>query len=344
MSKIFISHCEADKPVVKGLVQMIRNVCDLTREEIFCTSIVGMGCTAGNIFNEEIRHNFKESTIIVALLTKNYKFSEFCMAELGASWISKEEKRFIPLIDSDVNYDFFKGVLVGVHELKIDRNIDLSQLCNIICEELGKEKRLDVSLDEVNSFLENYPTNKSNCPTPFLCTEADWQKMIDEKNTIEEDYNAACNVIKEQKAYIKELQLLKDATEVASLAKKMNQSEIDEFQECVDAVICERSNFDRPVFKFVVYNLLNLGDPYLDEYDWSQLSKATSSKILKRNSDEQYYVNYDNLHVKDLSKALDTYIEMVQSADDEIRDFYSKKLNVDFDIENSEFNDKMLDL
>jgi len=55
-------------------------------------------------------------------------------------------------------------------------------------------------------------------------------------------------------------------------------------------------------------------------------------------------VNYDNLHVKDLSKALDTYVEMVQSADDEIRDFYSKKLNVDFDIENSEFNDKMLDL
>ena len=344
MSKIFISHCDADKAIVKPLVQMIRNVCDLTREEIFCTSIVGMGCSAGNIFSEEIRQNFEESSVIVAFLTKNYKQSEFCMAELGASWISKDDKRFIPLIDSDINYDFFKGVLTGVHELKIDEQIGLSQLCDIICEQMGKEKRFDVSMEEIGTFLSNYPTSKAECPSPFTCTQDEWQKMVDEKNAVEKNYEAAYELIIKQKAHIQELESLKDQAAVAALSKKMNQTEIDAFQECVDAVCCESSNFNRTVFKFVVYDLLNLGKPDFENYEWEEIAKATSSKIISTDSDGDYYANRENRHVKDLNKALYTYYENVQNASEDVKEYYSKKLDVDFDIENSEFNDKILGL
>lgn len=344
MSKIFISHCEADKAIVKPLVQMIRNVCNLTREEIFCTSIVGMGCSAGNIFSEEIRQNFEESSVIVAFLTKNYKQSEFCMAELGASWISKDDKRFIPLIDSDINYDFFKGVLTGVHELKIDEMIGLSQLCDIICERMGKEKRIDVSMEEINTFLSDYPTSKEACPSPFTCSKDAWQKLTDEKNTMLKNYEDACVVIKQQAAHIKELESLKDQAAVAALSKKMNQTEIDAFQECVDAVRQESSNFSRTVFKFVVYDLLNLGKPDFEGYEWGEIAKATSSKIISTDSDGDYYANSENRHVKNLNKALDIYYEMVQNAPKDVKEYYSKKLDVDFDIENSEFNDKILGL
>ena len=344
MKKIFISHCQSDEPIVKPLVHMIHMACNLNRDDIFCTCIKGMGCSAGDLFSETIRNAFAESSIIVALLTKNYKTSEFCMAELGASWISRDDKVFIPLIDEDIDYDFFKGVLTGVSELKINDEFGLSQLCDKICDRLKKKKSFEIVRDSVNDYLKSFSTNKSRCPSPFMCTKDQWDSLENEKYFFKEKYEEACEVIDEKNTYIEKLEKLKDQSEVAALSKEMHQTDIDAFQECVDAVRSESSHFDRPVFKFVVYDLLGLDEPVFDEYDWSQLSKALPPRILLKNTEERYYVNKDNRHVKALAQAISTYIEMVENAEEEVRNYYSEKLDVDFDINNSEFNDKLLDL
>jgi hypothetical protein len=99
----------------------------IPKEKIFCTSLREYGIPGGVDFKDYILRTFHQSTAVVALISKNYYQSAFCMCELGAVWVSTD-KPFFPLLLQDVTASDLRGTLAGLQCLKINSDEDLDSL------------------------------------------------------------------------------------------------------------------------------------------------------------------------------------------------------------------------
>ncbi len=86
MARIFISHCEKDKEDVDMFFDLLQTGCDIQRKEIFCTSIEGAGIKTGSDFLKWIKDYLKKTQLVILFVIPNYLHSNFCIAEMGASW------------------------------------------------------------------------------------------------------------------------------------------------------------------------------------------------------------------------------------------------------------------
>ena len=95
--KIFISHASKDLEIVNYFVdQVLRLGLGISNEQIFCTSLEGMGIRTGKEFREEIKNKITDSELVLIMLSKNYKESEICLNEMGAAWVLG--KTIIPIL------------------------------------------------------------------------------------------------------------------------------------------------------------------------------------------------------------------------------------------------------
>ncbi len=117
MTEIFISHAVKDKKLAGIIEKLISESYDIDPKNIFCSSIDG-ALDGGSNFVDAIKSSFEKSKLIVLLLSKNYFESRFCLSELGATWIAKNN--FLPVIVPPEDFDCCNGVLTGVQAVKID--------------------------------------------------------------------------------------------------------------------------------------------------------------------------------------------------------------------------------
>jgi hypothetical protein len=111
--KVFLSHASADKELVDIFQTLIEQGIGLTHNEVFCTSLEGMGIPAGSPdFKEYIRDKMNECEVVVALISPNYYASPFCMCELGAVWVLA--KSFFPILVPPVDFKDLRGALTGM--------------------------------------------------------------------------------------------------------------------------------------------------------------------------------------------------------------------------------------
>ena len=83
--EVFISHSHEDKrhaDVLKDLLR--RSIRDLG--EIRSTSNPGNGIAMGKSLAKEIRKDISDASVFIALLSKRYLKSSYCMFELGIAW------------------------------------------------------------------------------------------------------------------------------------------------------------------------------------------------------------------------------------------------------------------
>lgn len=101
--KVFISHSSKDKLIVNAFVENILiSGCGISDNNIFCTSIEGLGIKTGNDFRNHILNELLSADYSFLLISNNYKESDICLNEMGASWAieSLEVKPFLfPNID-----------------------------------------------------------------------------------------------------------------------------------------------------------------------------------------------------------------------------------------------------
>jgi TIR domain len=97
MRKIFISHSSKDKELADSIQMLIETGIGLPHNEVFCTSLDGLGIPVGvPDFKEYIRKEMQDCDTVVALISRNYYDSPFCMCELGAVWV--QAKNFFPIL------------------------------------------------------------------------------------------------------------------------------------------------------------------------------------------------------------------------------------------------------
>ena len=172
--KIFISHSHGDKPVADALVDLIEDCCGVNAAEIFCSSVEGLGGKNGKILSEDVKKKLLESKFVITYLTKNYRNSEFCLAELGAVWILSEKKNFIPLKDPSVSKDIFHGVVAGVNV----GDVSEETISNMIDEIRGKYPKPIKSIritSKIRKFANQYLELVGKCSSSFFVSEEEWE-------------------------------------------------------------------------------------------------------------------------------------------------------------------------
>ena len=124
---IFISHSSKDKVLVDTFVDKIL-ICGMGfhHNDIFCTSIEGLGIKTGADWREEIKSHLAETQVVILMITPNYKESEMCLNEMGAAWAL--ESKVIPIVVPPFNFDNI-GILYQIKQaLSLTDSSNLDQL------------------------------------------------------------------------------------------------------------------------------------------------------------------------------------------------------------------------
>jgi hypothetical protein len=108
---IFISHASVDGDSVQSLVDLVKRMAP-SSDDVFCTSTPGFGVPAGVEFTHHIKELLRSSYLIIHFITPAFLRSDFCMMELGASWV--QGKAFPVLAPPLTVADFESGPLRSI--------------------------------------------------------------------------------------------------------------------------------------------------------------------------------------------------------------------------------------
>lgn len=213
--KIFISHSSKDYNIVNSFVDNILLLgLELTRNDIFCTSSEGMGIKSGEDWKKKIESSFKESQVILLIITPNYKASEICQNEMGAAWMS--DKKVIPLIIEPIGYKSV-GVVVEPKQIsKLNSEDDIDKIHTSLKEILTNKDSIEINRWNVKKrkFLQELTKELDSNPFPLILSYDEVQHKIAELATLKTNYDNLLDENIKLTDQINELEGLKDTVEV----------------------------------------------------------------------------------------------------------------------------------
>ncbi|MGN1153104.1 MAG: hypothetical protein ACI4S3_03675 [Candidatus Gastranaerophilaceae bacterium] len=150
--KIFISHAEKDKKIIKSFVALFSKF-GLTREHVFCSSVEGYNIPigSGDMYDYLLNEFTGNELLVLMFLSDNYYSSAACLNEMGAAWIRKDKYQTILMPGFD-----FVQIKGAINPRDISFRLD--------DVELRKSK-----LDELKDLIFHY----LNLPCP---EESEWIK------------------------------------------------------------------------------------------------------------------------------------------------------------------------
>jgi hypothetical protein len=124
--KVFISHAVADRKLIEHFLDLLRLGGGLGHNDIFCSSDPA-AIPAGVPFLEHILSELKGVDLVVAVLSRSYMKSDFCIAEVGAARVLRvsgaQSLHPFPFIVPPMDFSGLPAVLEGV-QCKIITNHD----------------------------------------------------------------------------------------------------------------------------------------------------------------------------------------------------------------------------
>lgn len=180
MSKIelFISHTSVDKELVESLTNCIANCYEVSSEKIRCSSVERFKYTFGEKLSK-IKFDI-ENSIVMVVVTKNMKLSEWVLMELGIA-MAMAKKIIVTVIDGFQQDDLPKFLQDNSVYVNISKKEEILQLMYelqkntswVILPPKTVDTQIDKYLSEVNTKSIKYPI----------------QKLLKRKNIFEEKNN-----------------------------------------------------------------------------------------------------------------------------------------------------------
>ena len=187
---IFISHSSLDKAIIKTLKDdLLINALGFHHNEIFCTSLDGSKIESGDDWRSKIRGSLIQSKIILLIITPNYKSSEICQNELGASWIT--DNHVIPMIIEPINYKTV-GILQDVKQIeKLTQETDLDKVKDKIVKTYQiptSQIKTDVWTSKKREFLTKVELFLKDNPFSLPISEDTMKKLSKDYSRLNKDY------------------------------------------------------------------------------------------------------------------------------------------------------------
>ncbi len=113
--KLFVSHAYADKALASRFVDFLRLGAGISHKNIFYSSAKGM-IRNGDFFVENIINELNAADMVIALLSRSYFASHFCLAEAGAALARRKAGtcEFFSFVIPPASFSDLDGLLLGV--------------------------------------------------------------------------------------------------------------------------------------------------------------------------------------------------------------------------------------
>lgn len=129
--KVFISHASLDKVLLDEFVdKILRLSCGLLASDIVYTSREDTGVEFGEGIPEFIKENLQTSSLVLFMISDNYKASEVCLNEMGAAWAM--EKKAISIVLPNCGFDKLGWLTSLDKALMIDNSEALDKLYSML--------------------------------------------------------------------------------------------------------------------------------------------------------------------------------------------------------------------
>lgn len=341
--KIFISHANKDKDIVAEFNRLLATGLDITGEKVFCSSLPGRKVEGGFDFVERIKKAFEVSEIIILILTKNYFDSRFCLAELGACWIS--DKVFIPILVPPVDYNELKATLSIRNSWVINSPNDLSSLADDIANNLNIKPKMaqfeserDVFLDKLEHLIKNQKLPETVSPEDLSKCESKLAYVTDKVKSLEIALN-------EKDRVIEKLKSLKDAKEVDHIFLS-EMSEMEQFNKLCNDVKLSMKTISSIEIKAIYYFMKGENLPIPESFDrssWDAIGSAIDKKFLFYQEGEPITLNVAHPKISKVINSLKELKDFMSDSSGQFQNKIEQKYEFTFDTDDIEFWNKFFD-
>ncbi|MBN1833497.1 MAG: toll/interleukin-1 receptor domain-containing protein [Deltaproteobacteria bacterium] len=304
---LFISHSSADKALIDEFVDFLQTGIGLTHDQVFCTSLEGIGIPKGKDFIEFIHEKIQDPFLVIMVVTPSYYESSFCLCELGAAWAMSHSS--FPLICPPLEYSELEAVLKNKEVGKIDSPSDLDCLRDRIIEDGEIENpsptgRWNVKRDQ---FLKKI---KKLIPKLDGLTKVAIEKYIEMKDNYEtalQDAEDLQEQLEKTKNTIKKLKKLKDGEAVTDVLLE-DMDEWDQFKILVKDAKDRLDELTDPAIEALYYDYA--GGTYSPSYwdkDWlrDEVKESQERGYIEGAESDDITPNKSNPRIAKVIKKLD---------------------------------------
>jgi len=262
---IFVSHAAVDKEIADKIVDLLNTAMGINvTEKVFCSSLEGMKIPPGKDFKHFIKEQIQEPKIVLLLISQNYLASQFCLAEVGASWALSLNA--IPFLIPPIEHNDMKAVLANVHALKILDPGDWNEALSVFKEALDIDPNISRWERKRDEILENIkqliPKQKAPDIVPF-------DKYIELNKKLVDAHKEITELEKEMqrlRKFADDVKKMKNAKEVAEI--ELESLPVKErFEKLLDASKQAIMPLSSTILEAIYYHFRNESMPWPQGYD-----------------------------------------------------------------------------
>lgn len=335
---IFLSHSYHDKDLANRLIKLLTNGCDVSPNDILCTSLPGKDIKVGEpSFITYLKEQLGSPKLVLLLITENYLASSFCLAELGAAWRMGFE--CFPLAVKPIARSEIGGVLEVTQAGDISQENYLDQLHDKIEEILGKGVPTAGWTVEKDVFLNGLDAVIKGLKKPDVVQRSEMEKAQGQYKYALDAIKAKDLEIGKLNAQIAELKKCKDAAQVKAVTAKYSSAD-KEFGRLQQEAQKALKKLERATRIALFWKMR--GERYSPKgnEEWNEVETAKAENQVEIYEGEHAYTILNNEHprvtaAEELLDELDAFLKDEKHAD--FIDELTEKRQFPIKLSNKEF-------
>ena len=342
-NSVFISHADADKDIAAEFVRLLSSGLNITGSMVFCSSLPGRTIPGGFNFIEHIQSKLSTAKVVILLITDNYLASQFCLAEIGASWITKEGST-IPVIVPPLGFKKLKATLSITQAWKINDSDGLNSLVDDICRLLDIKYKAAQWGTESRNFLKNIQKLIDAQIGPVVISPEEYKEIKDELRYCEQKLVELKTENVQLKELIEKLKECKDSSEVRELVFA-NGNSLEKFDTFCTVIKDALKKIPSIVEEAIYYYKKEDSLPYPNRADndkWDAIHEAADRKLLDYQDGEPISLNIEHPLIKRVLPLLDELEWFMRNDGSELNEWVTEEYGITFDISNKDFWNKFL--
>lgn len=341
---VFISHAVKNKELADQLVDLLETGVGISDSEIFCSSLEGLGIPSGVNFVEFIKEKILNPKVVILLISQDYIQSQFCLAELGATWALSH--KVVPILVPPLEYKDIKAVLTGIQLVRVNDRDGLNQMQSDLLEHLSISGKPFARWESKrNKFIKSIAGLLVESASDSI-SKTQWDDLKKKYDDALGEIESMESELESKEELIKKLKKAKDATEVESIVAS-GLSEIEQFEELANRAGVALESLPEIVREAIYKHYRGDELPYPEfgeDYKGQLISEAVESDYLADTGTGLALVEDDPGISDALSKlfALEKFIDTVEYESEEFCKYYENNYDHRLNFKSKRFWDEHL--